>query len=495
MHYDTPATSDYAVSVGGQPAPVYAMPTRYGQTLENGKPVSVYDGAPLRQPMYFACADIGGPTTVTVEIGFLTAGDIRSVTAHPLSRGLEVRRQGARVTFAVDRPGTVTLLVNGEHRDRPLHLFFSPPVEAPPEGAIVFGPGYHDLGYDNPITLTDGQTLYLAPGAWVEGIVRATGTRDIRIMGRGVLSQRRPGKQDYAGGATAPSGIVLANCQDVLIEGIVETRGIGGWCSLVTNCDRVAARDYHVLASVVWSADGFNPCNSRDVTVERCFIRSGDDCIAIKGNSGGSVLTQPHIPPETQPPVENIHVRRSVFWCDHNEVFVIGCETRARHIRNISIRDCDVLFHWSSMDMGVFGIIPLHGTEIRGIVYDDIRVEHCEEHLFFFRYCESIWAIPGDLTFAGTVADITIRNVSVLHAATGARSEISGYAPDKRFEHITIDNLRYGGKLVTDAAGMGLRLNEHVADVRFAPVGDADSGCSPSLAIGDRIHDPDESAR
>ena len=164
-------------------------------------------------------------------------------------------------------------------------------------------------------------------------------------------------------------------------------------------------------------------------------------------------------------------MRQSVFWCDHNEVFVIGCETRARHIRNVSIRDCDVLFHWSSMDMGVFGIIPLHGTEIRGIVYDDIRVEHCEEHLFFFRYCESIWDIPGDLTFPGTVADITIRNVSVLHAKTGPRSEISGYASDKRFEHITIENLRYGGKPVTDAAEMGLRLNEHVAGLRFAPVG------------------------
>jgi len=91
-----PTTSDYAVSVGGQPAAVYEMPTRYGQTMENYKPVSVYDGAPLRQPMYFACADIGGPTEVTVEIGFLPVADIRSVTAHPLSRGIEVRREGAR---------------------------------------------------------------------------------------------------------------------------------------------------------------------------------------------------------------------------------------------------------------------------------------------------------------------------------------------------------------------------------------------------------------
>lgn len=42
---------------------------------------------------------------------------------------------------------------------------------------------------------------------------------------------------------------------------------------------------------------------------------------------------------------------------------------------------------------------------------------------------------------------------------------VTGTAAD-----ITIENLHYGGKPVTDAAGMGLRLNEHVADLRFVPV-------------------------
>jgi hypothetical protein len=361
----------------------------------------------------------------------------------------------------------VTLLVNGDHRNRPLHLFFCPPVEAPPEGAIFFGPGFHDPGYDNPITLTDGQTLYLAPGAWVEGLVRAEGARNIRIMGRGVLSQRRPGGRDYAGGTTAPSGIVLTDCTDVSISGIVETRGVGGWCSRVSNCDRVHVRDYHVLASVVWSADGFNPCNCRDVVVERSFIRSGDDSIAIKGNTGGNVLEQPHIPPCSQPPVENIVIRGCVLWSDHNEVICIGAETRARYIRNIRVTDCDVVFHYAHEGLGVFGIIPLHGTEIRGVVYADIRVEHCEEQLFCFRFVENIWNIPGDLTFPGAIADVTIRNVSVIHQKGGPRSEFTGYAPDKRIENVTIEGLRYGGAPVTDAAGMGLKINDHVAGVRF----------------------------
>ncbi|MBM4041324.1 MAG: hypothetical protein FJ290_22710 [Planctomycetes bacterium] len=65
-------------------------------------------------------------------------------------------------------------------------------------------------------------------------------------------------------------------------------------------------------------------------------------------------------------------------------------------------------------------------------------------------------------------ADITIRNVSVGHQKGGPRSEFTGHAPDKRVERVLIEGLRYGGKLVTDAAGMGLRTNAHVADIRFA---------------------------
>ena len=154
----------------------------------------------------------------------------------------------------------------------------------------------------------------------------------------------------------------------------------------MVNCDRVHVSNYHVLAPVLWSTDGFNPCNSRDDTIERSFFRTGDDCIAIKGNTGGNVLTEPHIPPSSQPPVENITISNCTFWCDNNEVVAIGAETRARYFRNIRVLDCDVLFHRKAQGLGVFGILPLHGTEIRDIRYEDLRVEHCENQLFCFRF-------------------------------------------------------------------------------------------------------------
>ena len=96
-----------------------------------------------------------------------------------------------------------------------------------------------------------------------------------------------------------------------------------------------------------------------------------------------------------------------------------------------------------------------------------IRIEHCEEQLFCFRFLDDIWGIPGDQSFPGGIFDVTIRDITVLHQKDGPRSEFTGYAADKRIENVTIENLRYGGELITDAAGMGLQMNEHVADIRF----------------------------
>jgi len=445
----SPVSADYVVTVDGRKSPVYGVPSKY------------------MTPACFSYFDTAGPVTIDVTVKFLPGDKIADVSVHPLALGIVAARRGNRVTFKAPGPGNITLLVNGDYRNRPLHLFINPPAEAPPKDAIFFGPGKHVLGYDKPITLTNGTTLCIAGGAWVEGIVRARDARNIRVVGRGVLCQNTTQGKDYNGADNAPPGIHFSNCQDVAMEGIIETRSVIGWCSLASNCDRIALRGYRVLAPVVWSTDGFNPCNSRDVTIEGCFFRTGDDCIAIKGNMGPDLFKEPHAPPAAQPPVENISISNCVLWSDHNEVIAIGCETRAKYFRNIQIRDCDVLFHGRSLNLGVFGIVPLHGTEISGIVYENIRVEHCEENLFCFRFLTSIWKIPGDQSFPGTITDVTIRNISVRNQVGGPRSEFSGWAADKQITNVSISGVRYGDTLVATAEDMGLKRNSFVSDVRF----------------------------
>jgi hypothetical protein len=446
----TPVTRDYTVTAGGKAVPVFSVPSKY------------------KHPVCFASFDFTGRVHVVVKPAFLPAERVNDLSLHPLSRGILPRQDEAQVSFDLDKPGSVTVIVNGDRYNRPLHIFANPPVKPPPDGAIVFGPGRHETGMHDPIVLKSGQTLYLAGGAWVEGFVQARNATNIHIMGRGVLSQSAATvPNSYHKRPVGRMGIDLHGCRDVAIGGIILTRSVPNWSARVSDCDRVHVANFHVVAPVTPSTDGFNPCNSRDVTIEDCFFRTGDDCIAIKGNTGGGVGTQPNVPPATQPPIENIAVRRCVFWSEANNAVVVGPETRARYYRNIVFRDCDVIHKEADWkEASVFSVLSIHGTPMSNIVFDDLRVEHARGRLFLFGFVDSIFNIPGNHTFPGEMAGIAIRNV---HLAPGLRSksDFRGWAADKQVRDVTIEGLCIGHESVCDANSMGLSTNRFVSNVRF----------------------------
>jgi hypothetical protein len=439
-----PVSKDYEIMAGGKAVPVFSVPSKY------------------KHPVCFASFDFTGRIQVVVKPAFLPEERVSDISLHPLSRGILPRQDGAQASFDLEKPGSVTVIVNGDRYNRPLHIFANPPAEPAPEGAIVFGPGLHKTDLKKPIVLNDGQTLCLAGGAWVEGWVQAKNATGIRIMGRGVLSQTsRTVFNSYHKQKIGPRGIDLLRCRDVVIEGITLTRSVPQWCTVLSDCDRVRVSYFHVVAPVVPSTDGLNPCNSRDVIIEDCFFRTGDDCISIKGKGGRTT------PPEKKPPVENITVSRCVLWSDANNALVVGPETRARHYQNIEFRDCDVIHKEADWkEASVFSILSLHGTRMSNIVFDDLRVEHARGRLFLFGFIDSVFNIPGNHTFPGEMAGITIRNI---HLAPGIRSksDFRGWAADKQVRDVTIEGLRSGHEVVRDANSMGLSMNRFVSNVRF----------------------------
>ena len=75
------------------------------------------------------------------------------------------------------------------------------------------------------------------------------------------------------------------------------------------------------------------PCNSQNVRITDCFIRSDDDCVVLKGLD----LDGPN------DNVENIVVENSVLWCDRAWIFLLGHESRAAYMRSITLRNLDVI--------------------------------------------------------------------------------------------------------------------------------------------------------
>lgn len=80
-----------------------------------------------------------------------------------------------------------------------------------------------------------------------------------------------------------------------------------------------------------YNADGIDIVNSSNVTIKNSFLRTFDDCIAIKGQK--AVYDKQKI-------IENIKVDNCVLWNDWGKCFEFGAETVVDIIRDVTISNC-----------------------------------------------------------------------------------------------------------------------------------------------------------
>ncbi|MDO4582883.1 MAG: glycosyl hydrolase family 28 protein [Planctomycetia bacterium] len=265
-----------------------------------------------------------------------------------------VKKEGNSLEIVVEKPCQFSVEPNG--RKHPLLIFANAPESAKPnpqDPNVIWIPQGVTAPESGKITLTDNQTLYLEAGAVLRGGLEVRG-KNIRITGRGILDGN---PWEWRMGPT-PHVIDLLGCENVQIDGII-VRGASHWTIVPKNCDQILIENVKICGGRVQNDDGINPCNSRHVTIRNCFIRSDDDCIAIKGlrREWGNC--------------EDILVENCIFWCDRARITLLGHESRADFMRRITFRNCDVIH----FQMPIFLLEP--GEEMR---LEEIRVENIRIH-------------------------------------------------------------------------------------------------------------------
>ncbi|HUU58844.1 MAG TPA: glycosyl hydrolase family 28 protein [Phycisphaerae bacterium] len=459
------AFEDYAVTVNGEPAFVYAA--RVSAVPFN----QVWPGyqRPLDQTELagFAYWDMAGPVTVRVE----SKRPVESVAVRPRSLGIQPRVEGNTITFDLARPGQVVVEVNGLHHA--LHLFANPPEGGAPEpgptGVRYFGPGVHDAG---KIELRSGETVYIAGGAVVYGAIEARDATNIRILGRGILDCSRFERGDVHG------AVALCRCRKAVIDGVI-LRDPSSWTVIPAACTDVAISNIKLIGLWRYNADGIDVVNSRNVAIRGCFVRSFDDSIVVKGLQawGGC--------PTGDLPVENVAVSDCVVWNDWGRALEIGAETCAPAIRDLAFDNCDIL---RTVDVAMD---VQHGdrAEIRNLAFRNIRVEvddepqppqfqkdrdgkydpsrdrpHCPR-LLVLEIRKNNYSKDEE---CGSIRNVAVSDVNV----TGRRfceSYLSGHDESHRVESVAIRNLRFNGRPVPDIGEARFHMNEHVRRVAFRP--------------------------
>jgi len=347
------------------------------EILVDGKPVFVYQARVSRLPVNqiwpgyqrplnqteiasFAYFDLNVKTAIIIN----STQEIKTLDIRPKEYGIEPTVEGKTIKFTVNKPCQFVVEVNGTHQA--LHIFANPietvDIDKADPKVHFYGPGVHEAGI---IKLNSDETVYIAGGAIVYGVIASENTRNIKILGRGILDASKIER----GGA--PNMISLKSVRNAFISGII-LRDPHEWTVVPSNCDSITIDNIKLIGLWRYNSDGIDLVNSKNITIRNSFIRSFDDNIVIKG------LKQAYN--EQNSIVENIKVDSCVLWNDWGRALELGAEIVTDTMKNITFSNCyiphftTVALDIQNCDKGYVKNVRFENISIEDPLQDSIRV-------------------------------------------------------------------------------------------------------------------------
>ncbi len=225
------------------------------------------------------------------------------------------------------------------------------------------------------------------------------------------------------------------------------------------DCDQVTIRGVKSFSCEGWS-DGIDMMSCRNVTVEQCFLRTSDDCVAIYGsrweNFGDS---------------RNIVVRDMALWADVAHPLNIGTHGDYAHggdvIEKITFENIDILEH-HEFQSGYLGAMAINAGDknlVRDIIYRNIRIEPFEHGKvldFQVKWNKDYNPAPGR-----GIEHIVLEDIAVMEGDGEEPSVIAGYSEAFMVRDVVIRRMYRDGKPVGNLGQANIVAGAHVAGVVF----------------------------
>jgi hypothetical protein len=421
-------------------------------------------------------------TDQAVPIEIACTQDVKWVDIRPVRLGIKPVIKDNKILFTIPAAGNYTVEINGK-TDYPLFIFANPPEIKPNKSdpnVIYFEAGkIYTPGVIHP---KSNQQVYIEGGAIVIGAVAAQGVENVKVSGYGILdgtynnqlSDNEMTKMFSAGGGhTVPNKyqrfVEFIDSKNLTIEGIILNNSTT-WQVVPINCDNVTIRHLKIISDNP-SDDGIDVVRSRSVHVTDCFVRTKDDCVAIKA----------HLDYPDSVIVDNVLVDKCIFWnAAWGNGLEIGFELQSAEVKNITFSDCDIIH----VETGaVFSIHNSDKATVKNVLYKNIRVEDARQKLvdlaiFRSRYCtdgssdpeylkqnylEGAWdgvlKVPENekayhAQFRGHIENI--RFDSIFIQGIFPFSIIAGYDDNHQVKNVTFNNIYVNGQKINSLDDMRL---------------------------------------
>ncbi len=481
-----------------------SMPCPEYRVTVNGRPVTVHGAKSCKAPFPFKCfkagthpgiklarpdawggpaqiAEAGNapyafasfPVTGAAEVRITSTLPFDKVQVRPAAAAAVKRVEGNTLTLSLAGPTKVSIEPDGRHGG--LLLFADEPETEIPDAedpkVHYYGPGLHRAGV---IELRDGETLYLADGAIVEGGIYAKDAKDIRVLGRGILCGDPWG---WRAGPQAHMNM-FNDVENLHMEGIV-LRCSWQWTLRTLGCKHVTLRNLKLCQGKNLNDDGIDPCSTSDVLIENCFIRTHDDNISIKAHC------------DDRRPSERIEIRHCLHWSDLSRILMVGPESHADRIGDIRMHDCEVIYLGPPIKKTGFGdwdgcapfVCIEAGEDCR---MEKITVENITVHVEADRDGKDVVLIEPTVNAfmkrqaLGDIRDICFRNIAFVGEPCTPTIRLWGKDAAHTVEGVRFEQVTLFGQSLT-AAYPGLTIGQHTAGISFSCATEASSPSSTSM--------------
>ncbi len=426
---------------------------RYADSIKRDHSISAeVDGQPVAllssevEPfLTFGC---NGPVRVVVNLPRTPESAVLS----PKHLGLEVHSVGSKVEFTIPGPISVVLQIDGRAA---LYVFANPiETEAPSfddPNVIVVKEG--EVADPGETVLESGQSLYVQGGGVLRGRIRAYDAKSIQISGYGILD----GSSERLGDDRTRQ-ILLSDCTDVLVEDVIMVRP-SLWMIVVDHCEDVVVENVKQIG-VCSSSDGVDVVGSRRVRISNCFLRNGDDCVALKALNIAENKTRTEIANVADVTVEGCTLLSYLG----GSAMEIGYELQCERVSGIRFQNCDVV---AVHQFGsVFGIHNSDAALVEDVTWSDVRVEHHYDKLVDLRIVKSRW---GKDAFRGQIRHVVLKDIQVQtlpYNAGYSCSIIGGYDAEHTVEGVSFENFRVDGLLISNADELSL-FTRRASEISF----------------------------
>lgn len=429
-----PRSTDYEVWINGTKAIVYVARVQ-DPPWEKEKTKLDFGGN-----YSFTTFDMDKPVKVKIKS---TNKPLDKTVLLPEGIGVtKVKKSASEISFVIEKPAQIVVEPDG--KNGPLMLFSNSVEDYKPDlndpDLIYFGPGIHHPD-SALVVVKDNQTLYLAEGAVVKAGVSVIGN-NVTIRGRGIICGN-----EFVWGQRSRNSIVVNRSDNVVVKDVI-LRGAATWTMPIRNSSNVTVDNVKIVAGRAQNDDGINPCNSQDVLITNCFIRTDDDCLALKGLTNDNAN------------VERIRVENCILWCDRARVFLLGHESRAEYMRDLVFKNIDIL-HFK---MTAFLLEPGENMRLENAVFENIKIYgEGQQELIRLQPVVNQYMrtkVPGNIN------NITFKDITVTGKEGLYKVQLLGESEEYSVKKINLFGITVPGQNVTKDYP-NLETNDFASNISF----------------------------